>query len=183
MRYAVRNTLSGAAYLLLLDLGIEVSEFVWHLGVTDGFHPFLGKFGSQAGAAITPPQAFPFFRRHHHQGIAPMLGNDDRIMPCLVAESAEGLLEFTGGDAGCFHEKNLHAQTVGNAFSARQVFLPTGFRRKHFILLASLLISSLAPDLRNRFPEKLALTHGSMVKKLSNMRSKNRPFELAAVRP
>ena len=37
-----------------LQLGIEMRELIRHLGMAHGLDPFLGKFGCQANAPVTP---------------------------------------------------------------------------------------------------------------------------------
>jgi hypothetical protein len=69
-----------------LQLGVEVREFIRRLGVADGLDPFLGQLGREPHLAIAPLEPRPFLGRPHYEGVAPVLRDDDRLMPGLVAQ-------------------------------------------------------------------------------------------------
>ncbi len=79
----------------LLQFAVEMRIFIGDLGVTNSIRPLLWQFAGETCPAITPQEAMPFLNLHDHQGIAPMLGDYDWLMPGLVAQRPEGLLEFT----------------------------------------------------------------------------------------
>src|SRR6516162_9841886 len=97
-----RNRL-GKRHPASLQLGVEMREAVRHLGPAHGLNPLLGKLGREAGAPVAALQALPFLGGHDDERVAPVLGDDNRFMPGLIAECAEGLLEFAGSDASRLH--------------------------------------------------------------------------------
>src|SRR5271165_1469524 len=70
---------------------------------TDGVDPFLRQFGRETDLTIAPLETRPFFGRHDHERVAPVLGDDDRLMPGLVAQHPERLLKLARGDFGWLH--------------------------------------------------------------------------------
>ena len=62
-----------------------MGELVRHAGVPDSLGPFLAKFGREADPAVAPPQPLPLLGSHDYEGVPTVFGNDDRLMPGLVA--------------------------------------------------------------------------------------------------
>lgn len=72
--------------------------------VLDRIDPFLRKIAGKTGATVAPAQALPFLDWQDHQRVAAVTGDDDRLVPGLVAQSAEGLLKLAGRDADWIHK-------------------------------------------------------------------------------
>jgi hypothetical protein len=103
----------------LRQIGVEMGVFVRHVCGADGFDPFTREFGRQADAPVAALEPLPFFRRHDHQGVMTVFGDDDRLMTGFVAQRAEGLLKLAGGDADGLHDEisNLDISSKTEIFS------------------------------------------------------------------
>jgi hypothetical protein len=101
-------------------------ECVRHLGVADSLDPFLGQVRRKPGLPIPTLKPCPFLSRHHDEGIAAMLRNDDRLMPGFVAKRAESLLKLAGRDFRNLHGKISNLAIISN--------LPNIFKDNMYLL-------------------------------------------------
>src|SRR5271166_4560623 len=90
-----------------LQLGVKVREFLRNLGVANSLNPRFRQLRGQTRAAIPPLEARPFLSRHDDEGILPVLGDDDRLVPGLVTQCAKGRLKFARADSRWLHPQNL----------------------------------------------------------------------------
>ncbi len=70
----------------------------------DRIGPFLRQIARQPSATVAPAQTLPFLNRQDDQRVTAVTRYDDRLVPGLVAQGAEGLLKLAGCDADWIHE-------------------------------------------------------------------------------
>jgi hypothetical protein len=92
----------------LLQLVVEEGEFGWDFDVANRLDPFLGKLCCQSDAPVAALQAIPLLRRHDDERVAPLFGDDHRLLSRRIAQGAEGVLKLTGRYADRGHMKNLY---------------------------------------------------------------------------
>jgi hypothetical protein len=91
----------------LIQISVQMGEFVRHFGLAHHLDPFLRQFGRYPDAAVARLQPNPFVGGHDDKGVRAMFGNDNRLGSRLIAQGAKALLELAGGNSGDRHRKDL----------------------------------------------------------------------------